>query len=1086
MRRRLLVILACLFTVIGISYAQTQKVFGTVVASDNGEPVIGASVLVEGTTIGTVTDVDGNFVIDNVPTKNKTLKVSYVGMKSAQVTIKNGKLNIALLPDNETLDEIVVTAQGLSRKEKSLGYSTQKVSGEDLTVARQTDLGNAMAGKIAGARFYGKSGSTFDAGSIVLRGSSSFTDPAGSEPIYVVDGTITNKSAVNMDDVESINVLKGAAATALYGSEGGNGAVIITTKAAKGDGKSYIEVSNTLSVDRYYNHFNMQKLYGGGSFGYDGEVYANALLSEYGNVDLMSPQFLYGTYGEMQNADGSYYLDYGSDESWGARFDSSVKMANANYYDPTSSQYQKASPFTHALNLGDLFRTAVSNTTNVSFSKTGKDYSTRVSFTNVQKEGLQQNSDAVRRFLGIKTTFKPASWLNLSMDYKYTYKSNHNGAAEGYGAEGNALYSYLQWGHTETNLKDYKDYLRSDGTWRSWNITSIDDLTALYHDNPYAMFDNINKYETYRWNVFTGEAEALLPYNFKAAIRVMGNMRGYNYELKRGSGAINFVPYYGEEQNHVSDLTIQGRLSWGDRFIEDRLSVDAAFFLEQRNYDYGTLSANTTDGLIMDGYYNLAASNGYVKAINSQSHYKTRSVFGTATVGFDDTYFIDGSLRNDWDSKLPAAQNHYLYGGLSASVMLNQFIKDKAPWLNYWKLRASLAQVGSTLSVYNTSTTYNYTNSDNDNFKYNTLTSLWPLSTQLNQNIKPTISTSYEVGTEFRLFDNRFWADVNFYRRDTKNQILNMTVAPQSGYGSRQLNSGLVRNQGVELSFGGTPVRVGDFQWDIDANFAKNDNKLVRLNESIKTYMLEGNSFYYFWYLKANEGKPLGTITTMARWARNDDGQLILKKTTSAAWGGGYTPTYEFNKEKEVGNFQPDWTGGFSTRLRYKNLTLAANFDFMIGGSMVSWTNLWSTGSGTNASTALLNPNGVNEREPIVNGGGVLVEGVDSETGDPVSCYMNAYTYYHYKAYYDLDAWVYKRSYLKMRELSLNYQFPTALLQKAKIGLTNASISLVASNPWLIYSACPNVDPSETGDNWLEGGQAASTRSFGFTVKLGF
>lgn len=1082
MGKRLLLMLIFLVAMVSMVSAQTRKVFGVVTSSEDGAPVVGASVLVEGTTIGTITDIDGNFEITNVPSSSKTLRISFVSMKTAEVKIVSGKMTVVLSPDTEVLDEVVVTAQGLTRKEKSIGYSTQKVDAEKLTVARQTDLGNAMAGKIAGARFFGKSGSTFDSGSIVLRGSSDFTKPSGSEPIYVVDGSISNKDAVNMDDVESINVLKGAAATALYGSQGGNGAVIITTKSAKqGDDKGHIEVSHTLSFDKYYNHFDMQKSYGGGSYGDYGERYA----SQYEGMDVMSPQFLYGTYGGMQNADGSYYLDYGSDESWGARYDSNVMMANANYYDPTSSQYMKAKPFVHRLNLADLFQTGMANTTNVAFSKAGKDYSTRVSFTNSQRDGIQQNSDAIRRYLGIKTTFKPVKWLNISMDYKYTYRRDHNGATEGYGATGNALYDFLQWGHTEVDLNDFKDYKRPDGTWRTWNIISPDNLTANFHDNPYATFDNINNYKTYRWNVFTGDAEVLLPLNFKAGVRVTGNMRNYNYESKRNEGSINFTSYYGEEQNHVSDLTIQGRLTWGDRFINDRLTVDAAAFIEQRNYDYGTLASNTTDGLIMDGYFNLGASNGYVSSNNSEQHYKTRSVFATATVGFDDTYFLDGSLRNDWDSRLPVSNNSYLYGGLSASVMLNRFIADKAPWINYWKVRGSLAQVGSTLDVYNTIMQYNYTDSDNTNYKYNSLTSLYPNSTQLNSYIKPTISTSYEVGTEFRLFNNRVWGDINFYRRDTKNQILNMTVAPQSGFSSRQLNSGLVRNQGVEISLGFTPVRTKDFQWDVDANISKNDNKLIRLNENITSYQLDRNSFYYYWYLKAIEGKPLGVITTMARWARNENGQLILSPTTSNAWGGGYAPTYEFNEEKEVGNFQPDWTGGFSTNFRYKNLSVAANFDFMIGGEMVSWTNMWSVGSGTSAATAKLNDKGINEREPIINGGGVRVDGVDTN-GNPVSCYMNAYSYYHYKAYYDLDSWVYSRSYLKMRELSVTYDFPKSLLAKAKIGLSNASISFVASNPWLIYSACPNVDPSETGDNWLEGGQAASTRSFGFTVKLGF
>jgi TonB-linked SusC/RagA family outer membrane protein len=1085
MKRGFLLMLVCLMAISGATFAQTRKLVGLVTAAEDGEPVVGASVLVQGTTLGTVTNLEGRFEINNVPSSAKKLIVSYIGMKSQTVDIKSDRIDVVLASDNEVLDEVVVTAQGLSRKEKSLGYSTQKVAGDKLTVARQTDLGNSMAGKIAGARFFGKSGATFDSGSIVLRGSSDFTSPAGSEPIYVVDGSITNKDAVNMDDVESINVLKGAAATALYGSQGGNGAVIITTKrGAAQEGKGRIELSHTIGFDTYYNHFDMQSEYGGGSLGMYGEVYADTFAEKYGSdVDTMSPQFLYGTYKGWQNADGSYYLDFNSDESWGARFDKNVMMANGNYYDSTSSQYQQASPYVRQLNLGDLFRTAWSNTTNVAFSKSGKDSNTRVSFTNVERDGLQRNSKAIRRFLGVKTNFKPADWVNVSLDYKFTYRRNHNGAQEGYGTSGNVLYSYLQWGHTEVNLNDFKDYQRPDGSWRAWNITSTTNLTAKYHDNPYAVLDNLNQDATSRWNVFTGDVEFLLPWNIKAGVRVMGNIKNYNAEYRYGEGSIDFSTYYGQTQYHTSDLTVQGRLTWGDRFLNDRLSVDAAAFIEQEQYDYGTLTGETTDGLIINGYYNLAASNGYVSATNTDTHYKTRSIFGTATVGFDDTYFLDGSIRNDWDSRLPVANNSYLYGGLSASVMLNRFVK--APWLNYWKLRGSFAQVGSTLSAYSTIMQYNYTDSSNTNYKYNSLTSLYPSATQYNSNIKPTISTSYEIGTEARAFNNRLWADINFYTRDTKNQILNMTVAPQSGYSSRQLNSGLVRNRGIEITLGGTPVKTKNFQWDIEGNIAKNSNKLVSLNEDIKEYSLSGYKFYYYWYYKAVEGKPLGVITTMARWARNEDGKLILKPSTSAAWGGGYQPTYELNEEKEVGNFQPDWTGGFNTNLRYKNLSLAANFDFMIGGTMVSWTNMWSTGSGTNASTSRLNDNGVNEREPISKGGGVKVDGVDTD-GNPVSCYMNAYYYYHYKAYYDLDEWVYSRTYLKMRELSLTYQFPKTLLAKSKTGISEASVSLVASNPWLIYSACPNVDPSETGSNWREGGQAASTRSFGLTVKLAF
>ena len=1080
MEKRIFVMLTALFMFIGIASAQNSTVKGVVTSAEDGLPVIGAAVIVQGTTMGAVTDLDGKFNLDNVPSSAKNLMVSYVGLKTEVVAIKKGVvMQIVLKSASQTLDEVVVTAQGLTRKEKSIGYSAQKVDGEKLTVARQTDLGNAMAGKISGARFFGASGATFDAGTIVLRGSTDFTSRSGSEPIYVVDGSITNKNAVNMDDVESINVLKGAAATALYGSQGGNGAVIITTKKAE-SGKGYFEVSHTLTWEKYYNHFDMQKSYGGGSYGYNGQV----LADKYPNEDTMSPEFLYGTYGGMKNADGSYYMDFASDESWGARYDENVLVATPLYYDETSAMYGKAKPWTHGLDMADLFQTGVANTTNVAFAKAGKDYSTRISFTNSTRDGIQQNSDAVRRFLAVKTSYKPTSWIDVSLDYKYTYRRNHNAAQEGYGGARNAYHEYLQWGQTQVDLSEYKDYQRPDGSWRTWNVKSKSNFKANFHDNPYAIFDKSNLYYTYRWNVFTGDVTFSLPFNIKAGVRVIGNMRQHDTEQKNNAGSINFNSYYYLEQGHVSDLTTQGSLTWSDRFINDRLSVDAAAFIEQRNYDYKEIYGETNNGLIMDGYFNIAASSGAPSVVNDEEHYKTRSIFGTATVGFDDTYFLDGSLRNDWDSRLPIANNSFLYGGLSASVMLNQLIKD-VDWLNYWKLRGSFAQVGSTMKAYNTIMAYNYTNSDNYNYKYNNMTSLYPSATQLNPEIKPTISTSYEFGTEFRLFDNRFWGDINFYRRDTKNQILNMNVAPQSGFSSRQLNTGLVRNQGVEISLGGTPIRTKDFEWEIDANIAKNENELVRLNPEMTQYQMTWSSFYYRWYLWAEEGRPLGQIKTMARMARNEEGKVILTPSTSAAWGGGWAPTYEYNVEKDAGNFQPDFTGGFSTSFRYKNFRLAASFDYSIGGQLVSWTNMWAAGSGLSARTAELNDKGINVREPVSKGGGVRIDGVD-ESGKPVTAYVNSYQYYHNLAQYDLDEWIYDRTYVKMRELSLTYDFSRALLKKANIGLTKASVSFVANNPWLIYSACPNVDPSESGTNWIEGGQAAATRSFGLTVKLGF
>lgn len=1077
MSKKFVVFLLCLCVSIGTVFAQNMTVTGTVTSAEDGLPVIGASVFVQGTTNGAITDASGKYSLRNVPA-GSTLVFSCIGFanqtKPAATTV-----DVVLAPDSELLEQVVVTAQGLKRKDKAIGYSTVKIDGEKLTIARQTDLGQSLAGKVAGARFYSSSSSTFDSGSIVLRGTQAYGSWGGSEPIYVVDGTITNKNAVNMDDIENINVLKGPAATALYGSQGGNGAVIITTRGAK-SGETHVEFSHTTTMERYYNHLKLQHEYGGGSYGEVGQRLGNS--EAYKDIDTMSPQYLLGERNKLQNPDGSYNLDWAHDENWGPRFDPNVKVASALYWDPTSSKYMQADPWVSQFNPADIFRTGWNNTTNVAVSNGGPNHNTRVSFTNSDRTGILYNSRATRRYLTMKTNIKPTPWLNLTLDYKFTYRQNHNAAGDGYSSMGSPLADFIQWGQMNVNFKDYVDWQRPDGSARTWNIKSKTNFNANYHNNPFAYAEVHNAYSTYLWNVITGDAEITLPWNFKVGARIMGNIRNYHGETTNHAAA-NFYSYtssYSESQNHVVDMTYQGRITWDKSLINDRLGINAAAFIEQETYDYGSLSSNTNGGLMIPKLFNLSNSNNTYSTSNSVTKYITRSVFGNLTAGFDDTFFLDLSIRNDWDSRLPVSQNHYLYGGASVSIMLNKFIK--ASWLDFWKLRASAAQVGSTMDAYSTSYTYSIGSRYN-----NTTSSMSVPTTKLDPDIKPTISTSYEVGTEFRMFKNRLHGDINFYNRDTKNQIINLPVAGQTGYNMRQVNAGLVRNRGVEFEIGGDIIRTRDFTWGADFNIAKNVNTLVELHPQQTQYFLQYNKFNYEFGMYSIEGEPVGVLYTGSRFKRNDEGKLVLQPTSGAAYHqyfGDYMPIIEV-EEKTVGNFQPDFTGGFSTNFRYKTWTLGLNFDYTIGGDIFSWTNLWMEGSGLAAHTAELNDNGVNVREPTDKGGGVHVVGVD-ESGNPVDTHIQSWYYYYNKSNYDNDGVLFKRTYLKLRELSLTYALPRKFVNSLGIGLNSASVAFVATNPWLIYSACPNFDPSESSSNYLEGGQTPSSRTFGLTFRCMF
>ncbi len=1045
-------------------FAQNIQVKGTV--SDSfGDPVVGAFVVVTGTTNGTSTGADGDFVLTNVP-RNATLTVTFVGMKTAIVPVGTGVVNVKLEDDVEQLEQVVVTAQGLTRKQKAIGYSAQKLDSEQLTAVHSSSLGNSLAGKVAGAQFWGSAGSTFSEGRIILRGPTSYSNQEGNEPIYVVDGTITSAAAVNMDDVESINVLKGPSATALYGSRGANGAVIITTKKAQ-EGQSVIEFSHTTTAETYYEHFNFQRLYGGGSMSYGAtNLYNSGIADPNDASSVLEPV-----------GDGTFYYDYGEDVNWGPRYDDRTLVRTALSWDPTSSHYGEAQTWSYRLNLRDLTRVAWNNTTNVAFTKSTKGMSTRVSFTNVDRPGIFYNSKAVRRSFSMSTQLQPTSWLKADVSYRYRYRQNKNAEQEGYSSNGNFICDFTQWGHTNVDISQYKDYLRPDGSWRTWNIVSPDNIAANFHDNPYAVMDNYNYTNTTQYHMISGDVYASLPLNFRLGVRINDAMTFQKYEEKDGSGSINFDPYFRTYQNQSNDMTAQAYLTWSGQFAENRLSIEAAAFAETRKYDYWYLNSSTNGGLSVDGYFNLAASGSTYSTNNSETHYKTRSFFGTATIGWDDLVYLDGSIRYDLDSRLPASNNGYLYGGGSLSFMLSKLIN--ASWLNFWKIRGSVAQVGSTISAYSVLPTYTV------NTKLHGQTTLYEPTTQVNQNIKPTISTSYEVGTEFKMFNNRFSGDINFYLKDTKNDIINANVLPQTGYAYRKMNAGLVRNKGIEVLLSGTPVRTKNFEWNISANFARNVNTLVKLTDDQHEFTMYDNRFYYSWRLRSIEGMPVGVIETAARWARNDAGQLILRAGTASV--GDVRPTFETNENKLVGNVQPDFTGGLSTSFRLFDFTLSAALDYVVGGQMVSWTNMWGQGSGLLDVTAAVNDRGVNVREPIQKGGGIHVSGVDAD-GNAMDGYMDAVYYFQYKYQYDNDGWLYDRTYVKLREVSLRYDFPKTLMNKVK-GISRASVAFVATNPWLIYSACPNIDPSESGGaeyNFLEGGQAVSTRSFGLSLNVTF
>lgn len=1048
---------------IHLATAQEKTVTGTVTDASDGSALPGVTVKIKGTATGTSTNIDGYYSLR--VGENVVLEFSYVGMKSQEIAVKGKRvIDVKMEALAQTMDEVVVTAQGMSRQKKSLGYSVQEVKAEELIQTRQMDLNNALVGRVAGVRFFGGSGAKFDAGSIVLRGTSSL-DAQGNTPIYVVDGVILSSAkSLNMDDVESVNVLKGPAATALYGSRGGDGAVIIKTKGLSGE-KQEINVSHTLTFEKPYIHYKAQREYGGGKLGATGEMLT------YHYNPATDPSYL-------QQMDGVSYYDYWVDESWGPKFDGRP-YAPFYAWDPTHPKFGQMAEWRAAPkdNLENLYETGMMNTTNVSFARSGKDHMTRVSFTNITRDGVMPNSDAAKRFLSFKTNFKVAKKLNILLDYRYSYSKVHNNAQEGYGGAANVGYVYTQWFHSNVNIKDLKNYKRPDGTFREWNIISPTNLKPNYSSdiNPFTIFNEVNWQSVTQWNTFKAEAIYELTPKIKAGIRVNGLLQNYNYKYTVPQNIPGYTAYLTTNQYSTIDMQVQGYANYSDRFFKEKLSLDAAFFLESRNYRYEKVGAFTRDGLILDHFFSTEGSVGLPGGETSKTRRKERSVFGTVTAGWNNTYYLDLALRNDWSSTLPKNRNGYLYGGVSVAAIASNWFK--AGFLNFWKIRGSVAQVGKSTSAYNVEEIY-------VTAKYGSQTALRHQNQLKDPNIKPTISTAYEIGTEFRMFNNRLWGDFNFYNRDAKDQIINVSLTPASGYSSRTTNAGKIRNRGIELSLGGAVVKTRDWEWDIDANISHNRNELIELDGSLEEYRMGYFGLSSRLYLYAKVGEPIGELRG-STWKKDTEGRKILTKKKNGTYGLNLNGT----AQDVLGNVQPDWTGGFSTSVKYKSLNLSMAFDYQLGGKMASVTNMNGEGSGMLETTVGRNDKGGDIRQPASEGGGVRVDGVEQNADGsytPVTTYIDAQTYFSTK-YNIWEPYIYDATYLKMRQLSLTYEIPSAFLNRLGIGIKRASLSFVAENPWLIYSAVPYVDVSESGgSSYYEGGQAVATRSFGFTVNVTF
>lgn len=735
MKSLLLVIRACIALLFFTSaFAQTRELTGQVTAED-GSTLPGVNVSLKNTTKGTTTNDKGQYALP--VEQGSTLVFSFIGFKSKEAQIGNQtKLDIILTNDETQLQEIVITSLGIAREKKALGYAVQEIKADKLTLARDPNIGNALAGKIAGVQVLGQSAAKFGTPSIRIRGINSL---AGSDPLYVVDGTPTDISMVNMDDVESLTVLKGPSATALYGNRASAGVVVVTTKRGK-SGETSLTLSQSMTMDQVSLLPKYQNEYGGG-------------YSQEWETFKFDPKIHPAAWAPFE---GQKILDYSADESWGPRLDGSMHRSAFSWQ--PGEGFGKETPYiAHPNNVRDFFEKPVSYNSNVAFSKAGDSYSSRISYTHIVNNGIVPNSRQLRDYISAKTAITFAKKLTAELNLSYTGTKTDNTPADRYGSSGGTgpgtnLFntgnstlngynqttgSFNQWFQRQLDIKDLKNYKNPDGTFRSWNIGSPTDARPKYWDSPYTqIYENTNVSRQQR--IF---GDAGITYQIADFLKITGKFRrdygSYFMDGRVATGTLNAggLGAYAYLTGASLENNYESIASFSKDIQKISILVNAGGNI-RFNRTEGTLQA-TAGGLTTPGYYNIAASKDRPITANYLFEKKVNSLFANASLGYGDLLFIEGSIRNDWSSALPSSGNSYLYPSVSASIVFSEFIPTNRV-LSFGKLRAGYAQVGTDLGPYQTSLSYTV------GTFYGTNPSMALPGTLPNSSLKPGMSSSYE------------------------------------------------------------------------------------------------------------------------------------------------------------------------------------------------------------------------------------------------------------------------------------------------------------------------------------------------------
>jgi len=1056
-----------------VSFAQEKTISGTV--SDESGALPGVSVVVEGTSNGVETDFDGKYSIKAA--QGDVLTFSYLGYTTSRETVGAANtIDVTLQEGSEMLEEITI-GLGVSKKEKAIGYAVQKVSGENIDKAKEPNLVNSLQGRVAGVQIQGSPSTMGGASRITIRGSNSFL--GNNQPLFIVDGVpISNAeystsdqqrgfgggsydygnaaSEIDPSNVESMSVLKGAAATAVYGSRGANGVILITTKSGRNQKGMGISFDSSVSFDQVRNLIPIQSTYGGGS------TYP---------TDSGFKSFI---------QDGVGYLapNYAKDGSLGPKFDPNILVRHWDSWDPGSSNYREVRPWVAPKNSYDtFFDTGVTLMNTLALSGSNEDGSYRVSYTNLDQKSTMPEGELQRNTVNINTRYNLSDKLTSSVALTYVNTEAQNRNVTGYD-NANPLQGFTQWWQSQLDVERIKNQQNtSEGNQYTWNPVGIstDDngnLTSFnptpnYFDNP--SWNRENRLQEDVKNRVFGNANLSYDITDNLKITTQFGTDFFQFSIREG------IPLrsvdgsrYEETERKFQETNMEVRLNY-NKDINEEFSFNGFIGANRMRQSSKRITAETNGGIVIDRFFNIGNSADSPLVDTYESTRGINSVFGSASLAWKDMLFLDLSARNDWSSTLPEADNSYFYPAASLSFAISELssIKD-SDVIDFAKVRASVAQAGNDSDPYRLSNVYNPIT---PNFGSNPLYSV--PNSQQNPDLVNELTTEVEFGFLVKLLGNRLSIDAAYYDRVTEDQIFNVPVSATTGYTSKLLNAGKMKNSGLEIQIQGTPIQTADFRWDVGLNLTSQNNEVVELlKDDEGNTVVESINAGTTWAadLRVQEGLPYMALFGQDH-VYDDNGNKVV----------GDDGFYEFTDDRVyLGSAIADYTGGFNTSFTYKNFTLSALFDFQVGGIIHSTSLQWSKYSGMHPETVAFNG------ESDVRANGMILPGVKAD-GSANDTRVDPQDYY--QGYWRRAAPnVYDASFVKFRDVRLSYAVPANMLDKTPF--TSLNLSAFGRNLGILYSEVPYIDPQViTGAGnaqGLENAQVPATSSFGFNISAKF